>query len=243
MPPHWLERWPQARLPQLWGGGELGIFSMWLKKEKNRKRPNSRQSYIFSGGISCSPSAWEQLGCRAGVCRPGKPVCCKHWWCVTWDFLWGGLDLVDLDLFGLGCFVHNQKALCDWVISIPGCLCPHSGASIILRTFCLQSRSSIISTTSWWMQWSLNWYLKNTRTGDTPLTPSFTRHSGTLQCLGFFWGRAVFLEHQAVLLLAEASLSSCADTPNPAHSAVPSPGQCWLSSPGWHSPLLSLPAS
>lgn len=47
---------------------------------------------------------------------------------------------------------------------------------------------------------------------DPSFTPSFPRHSGTLQCLG----RAVFHEHQAVLLLAEA------DTPNAARSAEPS---------------------
>lgn len=64
MSPHWIERWPQARLPQLRGGGELGIFSMWLKR-KEQKEALIPESYLpgedFMQPLSLGAAA--ELGC------------------------------------------------------------------------------------------------------------------------------------------------------------------------------------
>lgn len=166
-------------------------------------------------------------------------MCCKCWRFITWDFLPGVLDLVDLELLGPGYCVHNQKPF----VTEPS---PSQGAPAIVHTpgshyFPLFPR----------LPGECNGAQTGTRRTqgqERPLHPFLpqTLWDVTSPVLG---GRAVFLEHQPVLLLAEAPVhlrvAAVTHRNRPPLLCPPGAGvqgQCWLSSPGWQSPLLSPPA-
>lgn len=175
-------------------------------------------------------------------------MCCRHLWFVIW--IWD-LHLVDLELLGPGYFVHNQKPfVSDSSPSQGAPAAVHASGLPLFQGVLVHSPwlplFPIISTTSWWMQWSSNWHLENTRRGETLLTHSFPRPYEKLHYL--FWGETGFswapacadmgrsIRHLGIAVLMHGNQPLC--------SALGSgvQGQCWLSSPRWQSPLLSPPA-